>query len=78
MRVIFTDFGRRKLQTTHDRDFKGGACYHMVVPVCILSTILESIEMDLCSPASSSCAMNFPLSPHSWQRVVFGFWRIIS
>lgn len=62
MRIIFRDFGRRKLQTTHDRDFKSSTRYHMVVPVCILSTILEGIEMDPSSPASSACSMNFPLS----------------
>lgn len=46
MRVIFRDFARRKLPTTHDRDFKNSARYHMVVPVCILATILERFEMD--------------------------------
>lgn len=59
MRVIFRDFGRRKLHTAHDRDFQkqrtlshGGPSVHP----------FYYFEMDPSSPASSSRSMNFPLS----------------
>lgn len=78
IRVIFRDFGRRKLQTAHDGDLKSSARYHMVVPVCILSTISEGIEIDPSSSQPPPCALWTSHSPHFWQLVVFGFQRIIS
>ena len=78
MRVILRDFRRRKLPTTHDGDFVTSARYHMVIPMCILATILESIEMDPSSPCRLLVLYELPTLQIPGSLLFLGFQRIIS
>lgn len=77
--VVLGDIGRRKLPTTHDRDFQNWCMLsHGGLGVYPCYYFGEDWNGSSFSPTSSPRALWTSHSAHSWQLVVFGFQGIIS